>query len=279
MTGVLAAVAAALAVPLWRAMPHLYGGEALEPAVHTYGAEAVLCAPGSRPGAAGASPEWQTADGIRFLVRTPTNYDATRSHPLLVVYAPHGVNRFFLERYVGLTHGATKEGFVVAYVDSRPLERRSIAALGKVGAAVASRWCIDTRRVFFTGHSDGGTVATVLAVLGGADPPPAAIAPSAAGIRGEDLAEYPCPAALPVLVLHSREDGLFPAWGRGTSAWWSACNGCAAGADERADGCKTFTGCRDGTQTVYCEGDGRHVDWPDRNRMILEFFRAAASRR
>jgi polyhydroxybutyrate depolymerase len=278
--GTLVVLVAAFWIPLRRAMPRLHAGEALEPAAHVYDpGDALACAVGSRPGPPGRSPDERTADGVRFLVEAPINYDATRAHPLIVVYAPHGVNRSFSERYVGLTHEATKDGFVVAYADSRVLDRRSIAALGKVGAAVASRWCIDAGRVFFTGHSDGGTVATALAVLGGADPAPAAIAPSAAGFRGEELASYPCSAPLPVLVLHSRNDELFPAWGRATAAWWSRCNGCSGVAEDRADGCRIFGGCRADGRTMYCEGAARHVDWPERNRTILDFFRAAPPRR
>ena len=40
-----------------------------------------------------------------------------------------------------------------------------------------------------------------------------AIAPSAAGVSGKDLAEYSCPEPLPVMVMDSRNDTVFPGYG------------------------------------------------------------------
>ncbi len=272
------AVLAVLAVPLWRASPTLYGREETRREAHVYGAnEPVVCPAGSRPGPSGVSPREETPDGTRYLVKTPANYDATRAHPLIVVFAPHGVSRSLSERFVGLTRAATREGFVVAYADSRPLDHQAIEDLGRIPALVASRWCIDERRVFFTGHSDGGTVATVVTVLRKAIPP-TAIAPSAAGFRGPDLATFACPAPVAVMVQHSRNDELFPGFGREAAAWWAACNGCRADPEPRADGCFAYPDCRAGGATLYCEGDGRHVDWPRRNERMLEFFESTAPR-
>jgi polyhydroxybutyrate depolymerase len=130
--------------------------------------------------------------------------------------------------------------------------------------------------VFLTGHSDGGTVATAVTVLGKATRP-AAIAPSAAGFRGPDLATYACPPPVAVMVQHGRHDDLFPGFGGEAAAWWAACNGCRAEPERRADGCLAYPGCRAGGATLYCEHEGRHVDWPRRNERILEFFESAAS--
>ena len=268
----LAAVGAALVFPLWRGMPKLHPHEDTEIAAHEYGAAAAACEPRSRTGPGGLSSEEETAKHVRYLVKTPSNYDATRAHPLIVVYAPHGVNRFLSERYVGLTRAATRAGFVIAYADSRPLDLPTIADLATIPGAVAARWCIDEKRIFFTGHSDGGTVATAVAVMRNSAHPPAAIAPSAAGFRREDLAQFACPPPLAVMVLHNQGDELFPGYGREAAGWWAACNACSAAAQPRANGCLEYPGCRDGATTLYCEGDGRHVVWPDRNEAMIEFF-------
>lgn len=273
---VVAVVVAALAAVLWRASPALYEKEETRSEAHAYQPdEPVACEKGARPGPAGESASEETPAGTRFLVRTPTNYEPTRAHPLIVVFAPHGVNRWLSERFVGLTRAATREGFVVAYADSRPLDREAIEDLGRIPALVVSRWCIDERRVFFTGHSDGGTVATVVTVLRKAIPP-AAIAPSAAGFRSPDLATFACPAPVAVMVQHSRNDDLFPGFGRQAADWWAACNGCRGDPEPRADGCLAFPQCRAGAATLYCEGEGRHVDWPRQNQRVLEFFESVA---
>ena len=59
------------------------------------------CETGVRPGLAGAIDGKVSADGIRYMVRTPSNYDATFAHPLLMVYAPAGQGRWGTERFMG----------------------------------------------------------------------------------------------------------------------------------------------------------------------------------
>jgi polyhydroxybutyrate depolymerase len=273
---VMVAVVAALAAALWRASPTLYGRQEARSEPHAYGAdEPVACVAGSRPGPPEGSTREVTPGGTRYLVKTPANYDPTRAHPLIVVFAPHGVNRLLSERFVGLTRAATRHGFVVAYADSRPLDAKALEDLGRIPSRVADRWCIDEHRVFFTGHSDGGTVATALTVLRKAIPP-AAIAPSAAGFRGADLAAYACPPPVAVMVQHGRNDDLFPGFGREAAAWWAACNGCRGEPEPRADGCLAYPACRAGGATLYCEDESRHVEWPRRNERVLEFFESAA---
>jgi polyhydroxybutyrate depolymerase len=264
-------VLAALALPLWRASPAVYGTEETLIDPHVYGTEEpVACAAGARPGAAGESAAEATPAGTRYMVKTPANYDSTRAHPLIVVFAPHGVNRLLSERFVGLTRAATRAGFVIAYADSRPLGAKILEDLGRIPALVAGRWCIDERRVFFTGHSDGGTAATALVVLR-QSLSPAAIAPSAAGFRGVDLAAYACPPRVAVMVEHGRNDELFPGFGREAADWWAACNGCSGTPEPRSDGCLVYPSCSPGG-----EGAGRHLDWPGNNQRLLEFFESAA---
>ncbi len=262
---------ATIALPAWWLARHLHGREALEPAPARYSEDAPgACAAGSRPGNA---RDERTSGGISYAVKTPANYDPTRAHPLIVVYAPRFVSRTLSERFVGLTRDATASGFLVAYADSRTLSLAVIDDLGTLPERIALRWCVDERRIFFTGHSDGGTVSTALAVLGKARRPPAAIAPSAAGFRREDLEAYACPRPLSVMVLHNRHDGLFPAYGAGAASWWARCNGCEVERPQkRADGCVSYPDCASGVTTLYCESEGSHLDWPTRNRALLDFF-------
>jgi polyhydroxybutyrate depolymerase len=270
-----AIVLVALAVPLWRASPALYGTEETRIEPHVYTAdEPVACAAGARPGPSGESASEETPAGTHYMVKAPANYDGTRAHPLIVVFAPHGVSRWLSERFVGLTRAATRAGFVIAYADSRPLGTKVLEDLGRIPALVASRWCVDERRVFFTGHSDGGTAATALAVLRQSIPP-AAIAPSAAGFRGADLASFTCPPPVAVMVQHSGNDEPFPGFGREAADWWASCNGCRGKPEPRSDGCLAYPSCSPGGVTLYCESAGRHIDWPGNNERVLEFFESA----
>ncbi len=231
------------------------------------------CPAGSRPGVAGATDGKVSTDGIRYMVRTPSNYDATFAHPLLITYAPAGMSRWASERLTGLTTAATGAGFVVVYADHLQLNIPAIERLGTLPALVAKDWCIDEKRVFVTGHSDGGTASQMLAVIEKTKKVPAAIAPSAAGVTGKDLESFQCRDPIPVMIMHGKNDTLFPGWGAQTSAWWAKCNGCDVTKTKVVEGgCLAYQGCSSQGATLYCEGTGSHRDWPALNRVMLEFF-------
>lgn len=244
--------------------------------VASYNAEAnqARCANGARLGKAGASYGESTGEGIKFNVRTPLNYDSTIAHPLLMVYAAAGSNRAKTEKFTALTFEATTAGFIVAYADHPALSPTTTIELGTIPGLVAQKWCIDEKRVFITGHSDGGTATMALAFMAGTKQIPAAIAPSAAGINYQDLYNRKCPDPLPVMIMHSTNDHLFPNYGVEASGWWAACNKCDPIPEKKDNGCVAYTGCARGVKTWYCEGDKLHAQWPGMNTALLQFFAA-----
>ena len=96
-------------------------GKMLGEAVYAVGDTKLSCDPGTKPGSAGASNEEKTSAGIRYMVHTPVNYNSSIAHPLLMVYAPGGRNRYEAEEYMYLTQEATVAGFIVAYADHRAM--------------------------------------------------------------------------------------------------------------------------------------------------------------
>ena len=232
-----------------------------------------VCPFGQRSGLGGIHDDEETKNGVAYAVRTPANYQSGILHPLLMVYAPAGSSRFRSERLTNLTFEATTAGFVIAYADSRRLSLEVIPELGTIPDLVAKKWCVDKRRVYLTGHSDGGTVSLALALLGETRHIPAAIAPSAAGFRQSDLETFPCPEDVPALIMHSADDRLFPGYGADVAHWLAACNECdMSPAEEDENGCISYTGCRTGGETVFCEGSGGHTRWPALNAKLLTFF-------
>ena len=251
-------------------------GKVLGEAVYAVDNHALRCDPGTKPGHAGASNDEQTPAGIRYMVKTPVNYNANIAHPLLMVYAPAQTNRYESESFVHLTQEATAAGFIVAYADHRTMTPKAIEELAEIPGLIEKRWCIDKKQTFLTGHSDGGTAAMAIAFINGTKHIPAAIAPSAAGIRGEDLKAYQCPNPLSVMVMHSSQDTHFPGYGKEAIQWWAACNGCGtADLVKDADGCVTYKGCTNNVTTRYCEGTGTHSEWPGKNKAIIDFFRGS----
>ncbi|HSV70992.1 MAG TPA: hypothetical protein VLI72_12845 [Methylibium sp.] len=226
-----------------------------------------LCAPGERPGAAGRDDGVRTPDGLAISVRTPSDYDATHGYPLLVVYPPAGNSRVDSERFYGLTEEATRRGYVLAYSAAVSLSRRALALQQRVAETVASRWCIDTARLAFIGHSDGASVAQGVLLRGDAKAlRPGHVLASAAGIRGADLQSERCPRPTRLTIVHGSRDELFPGYGRETARWWAGCFACAAAGrldgQLAADTCIDLGPCREGGGVRYCEASEPHTRWP-----------------
>ena len=237
---------------------------------------AASCAAGSKPGAAGSTDAMPTAVGVAINVRTPADYDPTVAYPLVVVYAPAGGDADLTESFTGLTNNALDGGYVIAYADHvSPMSLEIVEGLQPILDDIVDTWCIDTERVFFTGHSDGGTIAEILLARDETDPQPRAAAPSNAGVTGMLLSQVGCPSApKPVMVIHSANDGLFPpanGFGFDAAEVWAGCNGCAA--EPVADGpCVRWPGCDDDVPTLFCETAGQHGQWTNLNTTMFEFF-------
>ncbi|NOS80075.1 MAG: hypothetical protein HOP32_00660 [Nitrospira sp.] len=255
-------------------------GKILSEALYTVDNNTLRCDAGTKPGNTGASNDEKTPTGIRYMVKTPVNYNAAIAHPLLMIYAPARTNRYESENFVHLTQEATAAGFIVAYADHRTMTPKSIEELAAIPGLIEQKWCIDKKRIFLTGHSDGGTAAMAIAFINGTKHIPAAIAPSAAGIRGEDLKAYQCPNPLSVMVMHSSQDTHFSGYGKEAIQWWAACNGCDATPPVKdANGCVTYRGCKNNVITRYCEGTGPHTTWPGSNKAIIDFFKSGQEAR
>jgi len=179
------------------------------------------------------------------------------------------------ERLTGFTPEATASGYVVAYPQHIRPSRAALRKLAAIPALVARHFCIDETRIVLSGHSDGGTTATALALDPAAGFGVRALAPSAAGFTATDLQGFKCPAPTPVRVMHGARDTLFPGWGREAWQWWSACNGCdpaspVSTASAEQD-CVTHAGCT--VPTYYCEADGGHTHWPEQAAHgTIDFF-------
>lgn len=274
-----AALLAPLAVPVLSVLGSLHFGQAVSPAAHDYPAAAAApCPEGVRPGPSGDLSGKEA--GIGYAVRTPANYDARFAHPLLVVFAPAGLDAWLNERFTGLTRVATAAGFIVAYVDHRRPGMEITRSMGRVVAEVVRGWCIDPARVYYAGHSDGGTMAMAMAFTRVHDMQPAGFIASAAGIRDRDLNGQACPAPTAAMVVHGRQDSLFPLpeYGAKVAHWWAACNGCTIDQTQPlGDGCHAYAACASGAPTVYCEHPGGHRDWPPMGALMLEFLQDAGA--
>lgn len=242
---------------------------------YAHAGQHATCEAGKKAGAAGATDGLTSGEGVRYNVRAPGNYDPTFAHALLMVYPAGGRSAGANESLTHLTSEATRNGFVVAYPAHQSMSIETVHKLAKLPVEIADRWCVDLRRVYATGHSDGGTVSTAIALLDETKGTLAGIAPSAAGFSRRDFETFKCPSApLPVMVMHTKYDRLFPGWGADAAKWWAACNGCdmTKPPQPSGKGCAAYQSCAAGGATRYCEGEGSHGDWPGLEAEIVRFF-------
>ena len=239
------------------------------------------CGAHDKSGKAGSTDGRLTQRGIRYFVRTPLNYDSRIAHPLVMVFAPGDRDGLGTEWFTKLTTEGTRNGFIVVYADNRPrsiplsnrpLAKEWIIELGTIPSLVAADWCVDLDKVFLTGHSNGGTISTALALLQESLLRPAAIAPSGAGFRGQDFTSFACPPPTSVLVMHSKNDTLFPGYGAEAIQWWKQCNQCSDELQPVGADCVSYLRCVNNVSTIYCEGTAKHGVWPQQNRQIMSLF-------
>ncbi len=234
------------------------------------------CDVGTRDGLAGNTDGLSASSGITYSVRTPADYDPTVGYPLIMVYAPAGGTEITTETFTGLTPGAIAGGFIIAYADHHsPSSLENIERLALIPAEIAASWCVDTERIYVTGHSDGGSTTTIVTMNEDMmEYRPAAIAPSAAGVNEAYFTGFgACPTPIPVMIMHSSNDTLFVDLGLDARDYWVDCNGCdTTPAQTLPDGCLQYTGCVDDVEVLYCEGTGSHGTWPPLNDSVIDFF-------
>lgn len=231
------------------------------------------CNAPAKLGVAGSTDDEETTTGASYNLRTPANYNKHYAHPLIVVFAPAGTSASKSERHVHLTKEATEAGYIIAFANNLRMSVKAIEKLGQIPQDVQKKWCVDPERIFYTGHSDGGTITNALTFLPSIKDKPTAIAPSAAGMDAESLKQYACPTPLPVMVFHNTEDSHFKDFGKQTADWWAQCNQCSSETGKvDSNGCQTYQNCPSATPTIYCEGPGSHSVWPNKNHALISFF-------
>ena len=150
--------------------------------------------------------------------------------------------------------------------DFRPGETRDVDFVRALLDAVEQERCVDRRRVFATGMSNGGFFTNLLGCV--LADRLAAIAPVAGAIALRRCAPS---RPVPVLLIQGSADRIVnPDIVRGARDWWAGVDGCQP--PEERDGCARYRGCA--ADVVYCEGSHGHI-WPgDATARIWRFFQA-----
>jgi polyhydroxybutyrate depolymerase len=219
-----------------------------------------------------------------FLLHVPASYKGDAPVPLLLDWHPMLFGTSQSHRgSSGYAQVADREGFLVAFpqgLDNAwnmgPCCTRS-RATDDFGFALAivekikADACIDEKRVYSAGYSNGGGLSHYLACKH-ADVF-AAVSPAAFDL----IQEVPCKPSRPISVISYRgtSDFIVPyAGGRstpptpyplspinflgaeGTFKKWAEINGCTGTPTTSAGGCRTYPQCKDGVEVTLCTAQG-----------------------
>jgi polyhydroxybutyrate depolymerase len=210
-----------------------------------------------------------------FLLHVPAGYDGSKAVPLVIDIHGYTSEAAAQARVSGWRAKADKEGFIVAHPNGLSnswnggslccgtSQSRGVDDEGFMRAVVrkiSGDGCIDAKRVYATGLSNGGAMSHLLACR--AADVFAATAPVSMGNGAR-----PCMPSRPISVIMYRgtADALVPYNGgsfpsaRADFDQWKTLNGCT-GSATKSGVCETYTGCKAGTEVTLCTIErGEHV--------------------
>jgi polyhydroxybutyrate depolymerase len=131
-------------------------------------------------------------------------------------------------------------------------------------------YCVDRRRLYSTGFSNGAFFSQLLAcALSGRI---AAVAPVSGGtLRFNCTPTRP----VPILIQHGSEDDLVPvASARETRDRWRTLDGCQGDSQPDGPACQRWAECRAGAVVEYCEGPFGHRWQPETTERVWNFLSA-----
>jgi polyhydroxybutyrate depolymerase len=238
------------------------------------------CRPGRQAALRGTRGQLVVAGETRqYLLDVPAGA-ADRALPVVLDFHGFRGSARQLRWWTGFAKLAHHSGFIAVHPDGhdgvrllgttgrgwdlRPGDTYDLGFVGALLDTLEREYCVDRRRIFATGMSNGGFFANLLGCLM-ADRL-AAVAPVAGA-----LALRGCTPArpMPVLLIYGRGDHIVrPEMIEGARDWWAETDRCGAPAE--ADGCRQYADCG----LVACAGTQGHW-WPSgTTERIWHFFQA-----
>lgn len=218
-------------------------------------------------------------DGLdrSYRLYVPTSYNSDTPTPLTLNW--HGLtsNSGQQEAYTGTSIGEDR-GYILAFpmgvgnafngggccgqFANPPHSEDDVGFARAIVDEIASHFCVDRRRIYSTGVSNGGYMTERLAC--NASDLFAAVAPVAA--LGYPIPECEPSRPVPLLAFNGTEDPLV-SYDRSTQSAqvWAARNGCQpepVRAERDGDYCERWQSCTDGAVVEHCSMVGMQHCWP-----------------
>jgi poly(3-hydroxybutyrate) depolymerase len=200
----------------------------------------------------------------QFIVTLPPNYDPNTAYPMHIVF--HAWTSNMDNGYGKRVENRWDEPVIAVAPQGQPVqgdgygwewwETDSIdyefvdALVDEVGANV----CVDNRRIFTSGTSNGGYMAQMVACLTGY------VKGVGASAGGMPVPPSNCVAPVGAFLMHGNADTVVPI-SEGTTARdaWLERNGCSDSSTPAVEGrCDHYSDCSSGAEVYWCEHDGAH---------------------
>jgi len=214
-----------------------------------------------------------------FVMRVPSSYTSDRPYPVIFAWHGLGGSGNLAERYFGLQAQAGEDA-IIFYPDALPLETQGgqtgwdldpdgidVAFFDVMVNFVQAHYCVDTDRIFSTGHSFGGYISNALGCARG--DVLRAIAPVAGG---GPFGSPDCAGQVSAWLAHGTADTTVEiSQGEGSRDLWLERNACQTATQPTDPApCVAYDAC----EVVWCVHEGGH-EWPDfAAEGIWSFFRA-----
>lgn len=206
----------------------------------------------------------------QFIVKAPAMYDANTPHRL--VFAWHGLGGTSMQiasTFYGLASRAMNSAIFIAPQGLPNPQQNDLAAWANTGDGditftrkmidwAKTNYCIDEKRVFSIGMSNGGMMANIVGCeLGGVIRGIAAM--SGGGPKG--YAMKACTGQTAVWISHGNKDNNVPfSYGQASRDYWAKANHCTTmTAPVMPANCIEYQGCDAGFPVQFCEFDGGHM--------------------
>jgi polyhydroxybutyrate depolymerase len=228
-------------------------------------------------------------DGVSYgyMVHVPPSYDGTKRTPLVLNWHAFGSTAVEEQIYTGTDPVADADGFIIVYPNSPDKSwaagaccanfdggmpnRDDVGFARALVAEVSKTACIDSKRVYSTGMSNGGFMSHRLACE--AADIFAAVAPVASN---NGVANCQPSRPVPIIHFHGTTDKTIPydatdlsGEGVGVAEMmkrWATRNGCSKGPETTFQmgtvTCQTWSDCGEGALVTLCTAEGTEHCWP-----------------
>lgn len=209
-------------------------------------------------------------------LHVPPSYKPGSPAPLVMLFHGLGSNATDIARATGMREKSDAAGFILAAPEGVKFSWNAgdccggamedgvddVAFVREMVKALSESYCVDARKIYSTGFSNGGFLSLRLACE--AADLVAAVAP-VGGALGIETCKPAAP--VPVLIIHGAADArVAPARAEAAEKRWAALNGCQEESKPVSDRgtahCRTHPGCRAGAEVSICRVDHMAHSWP-----------------